>query len=127
MDLTDSAPDHDNGSLPTGIEWVVGGNPNLGSDDAGKAPTFSNSGPDHFVFTYRRRDAANTDANTTIAVQYGTGLTGWSTAVHGINGVSINDSLVPEAGFRTVNVSIPKALAGPAGKLFARLSVTVTQ
>jgi hypothetical protein len=42
-----------------------------------------------------------------------------------VNGVTIADSAVPEAGFRTVLVSIPKSLAGPGGRLFARLSVVV--
>ncbi len=118
--------DFDNGGLATGIEWVVGGDPTLGSDDAGKAPTFNNSDPGNFVFTYRRRDAANTDTNTTIAAQYGTNLSGWTTATHGVNGVTINDTAVPEPGFRTVVVTIPKSLAGPGGKLFARLKVDVT-
>jgi hypothetical protein len=118
--------DFDNGGLDTGIEWVVGGDPTLGSDDAGKSPTFSNSDPNNFVFTYKRRDAAQADANTIIAVQYGTNLSGWTTAIHGVNGVSIDDTHVPEAGFRMVVVAIPKTLAGPGGKLFARLNVVVT-
>jgi hypothetical protein len=122
---TSASLDFDNGGLDTGIEWVVGGDPTNGSDDAGKTPTFNNSDPNNFVFSYLRRDAANTDANTTIAVQYGTNLTGWSTATHGVNGVSIDDANVPSVGFRTVVVTIPKALAGPGGKLFARLNVVV--
>jgi methionine-rich copper-binding protein CopC len=124
-DLTDPSADNDKGGLPAGIEWVVGGDPALGADDAGKAPVFSNSDPNNFVFTYRRRDAASTDARTTITAQYGTHPGDWSTATHGVNGVTINDSGVPEAGFRTVVVSIPKALAGSNGRLFARLKVVV--
>ena len=122
---TSASLDFDNGGLDTGIEWVVGGDPTNGSDDAGKTPTFNNSDPNNFVFTYLRRDAANTDPNTTIAVEYGTNLTGWTTATHGVNGVSIDDTNVPSPGFRTVVVTIPKALAGPGGKLFARLNVVV--
>jgi hypothetical protein len=117
--------DFDRGGLATAIEWVVGGNPASGGDDAAKAPTFNNSAPGHFVFTYRRRDAAHSDTNTTIAALYGTNLGGWTTATHGVNGVTIADSAVPEAGFRTVLVSIPKSLAGPGGRLFARLRVVV--
>lgn len=126
--LTDPSAslDFDNGGLATGIEWVVGGDPTLGSDDAGKAPTFSNSDPANFVFTFRRSDAANTDANTTITVQYGTTLGAWTPATNGVDGVTIDDTAVPEAGFRTVVVTIPKSLAGPGGKLFARLKVDVT-
>ena len=118
--------DFDKGGLDTGIEWVVGGDPTHGADDAGKAPTFSTSDPDKFVFSYRRRDAANTDPNTAISVQYATGLDAWTTATHGVNGVSIDDSQIPEAGFRTVVVSIPKTLAEPGGRLFARLNVVVS-
>ena len=117
--------DFDRGGLTTGIEWVVGGDPTSGGDDAAKAPTFNNSDPDHFLFTYRRRDAAHSDANTTIAALYGTNPEGWTTATHGVNGVTIDDSAVPAVGFRTVLVSIPKSLAGPSGRLFARLRVVV--
>jgi hypothetical protein len=42
-----------------------------------------------------------------------------------VDGVSIDDSAVPEAGFRTVVVTLPKALAS-GGKLYARLKVTVS-
>jgi len=126
--LSDSSAsiDFDKGGLDTGIEWVVGGDPTNGGDDASNAPTFINSDLNHFVFSYRRRDDANLDPGTSIAVQYGTGLNGWTNAVHGVNGVSIDDSQIPEAGFRTVVVSIPKTLAGPGGKLFARLNVVVS-
>lgn len=125
--LTDPNParDFDGGSLATGIEWVVGGDPTNGGDDAGRAPTFSNTDPENFVFTFRRRDAAQADPKTTITVQYDTRLSGWTNATPGVNGVTINDSAVPEAGFRTVVVSIPKALAGAGGTLFSRLKVTV--
>jgi len=118
--------DFDGGGLATGIEWVVGGDPTLASDDAGKAPAFNNSDPNNFVFTYRRRDAAAADPKTAIAVEYGTSFSGWITAGNGVAGVTINDTVVPEPGFRTVVVSIPKALAGPEGKLFARLNVVIS-
>ena len=124
-DLTDPSADPDRGGLPTGIEWIVGGDPANGADDAGRAPSFNNSNPDHFVFTYRRRDAAHADPDTTIAAQYGSGLGSWTTATHGVNGVTIDDSSVPEAGFRTVVVSIPKSIAGPTGRLFARLKAGI--
>jgi hypothetical protein len=48
-----------------------------------------------------------------------------SSATHAVNVVAIDDGIVPEAGFRTVAVSIPKTLAGSAGRLFARLKVVV--
>ena len=127
--LTDTSPtlDFDGGGLATGIEWVVGGDPTVGSDDAGNAPTFDNSDPDKFVFSFKRRDLAAADANTSIAVQYSTSLAtaSWMVATDGVDGVTLDDSGVPNAGFHTVVVSIPKALA-PGGRLFARLKVAVT-
>jgi autotransporter-associated beta strand protein len=123
-DLTDPYAEIDKGGLPIGIEWVVGGDPTNSGDDAGKTPTFSNSDPDYFVFSYRRRDAANTDVKTTITAQYGANIGTWTNAIHGVSGVTINDSTVPEAGFRTVMVSIPKTLSA-SGRLFARLRVVV--
>ena len=126
--LSDLSPalDVDGGGLATGVEWVVGGDPTVGSDDPSRAPTLGNSDPNIFVFTYKRRDAAQADSNTTITVQYGTDLSagGWTTAADGVNGVTIDATGVPEAGFHTVVVSIPKSLAA-GGKLFARLKVAV--
>ena len=123
---TSPSLDFDGGGLATGIEWVVGGDPTVGSDDAGRTPTFNNSDPNNFVFTYKRRDAAQADPKTTIEVQHSTDLSAgsWTTAANGVNGVSIDASGVPEAGFHTVVVSIPKALAA-GGKLFARLKTVV--
>jgi hypothetical protein len=127
--LTDTSPslDFDHGGLATGIEWVVGGDPTLGSDDATNTPTFNNSDPLKFVFSFKRRDLAAADAKTGISVQYSTNLASesWATAIHGTNGVTIDDSAVPEGGFHTVVVSIPKVLA-PSGALFARLKVVIT-
>lgn len=125
--LTDPSPalDFDKGGLATGVEWVVGGDPAVSSDDAGNAPTFNNSDPDKFVFSFKRRDLAAADPNTNIAVQYGTSLSGWTTAAHGVDGVTIDDTGVPSAGFHTVVVSIPRALA-PGRTLFARLRVVIT-
>ncbi len=99
--------------------------PTDGSDDAGNAPTFADSNATHFIFTFKRRDAAGTDANTDIAVEYGSNLSGWAEAVHGTDGVTIDDSTDLGGGFHQVNVSIPRTLA-TGGKLFARLKVTVT-
>jgi hypothetical protein len=127
--LTNTSPsfDFDAGGLATGVEWVVGGDPTVGSDDAGNAPIFNNSDPNKFVFSFNRRDLAAADPNTSIAVQYSTSLAAgsWTTAAHGVAGVTIDDTGVPGAGFHTVVVSIPKALA-PAGTLFARLKVEMT-
>jgi hypothetical protein len=117
--------DFDGGGLKTGIEWIVGGDPTIGGDDSGNKPTLDNSDPNYFKFVFKRRDAANADASTKIAVEYGSNLTGWrNTTAHGvIDGVLIDDSLDLGGGFHQVTVSIPKTLA-VAGKLFAKLGVS---
>ena len=116
-----AALDFDGGGLDTGIEWVVGGDPTDGSDDAGKAPTVSEDGA-YLVFTYNRNDAANDDPNTTIVVEYGGNLTGWTTAVNAIAGVIITET--PGSPADVVEVKIPMSLAA-GSKLFARLNVVV--
>ena len=124
----DPSADFDGGGLPTGIEWVVGGNPTQGGDDAGLTPTINNTAdPDgKFLFTYRRSDAANLDPNTTIAVEYGGALTGWSAAVH--QGTGANQITITEApddpGFSLVTVALPGDLT-VSNKLFVRLKVMV--
>jgi hypothetical protein len=117
--------DFDGGGLDTGLEWIVGGDPTVGSDDAGNAPTLNNSDPNTLKFVFKRRDAAAADSNTTIVVEYGSDLAGWrNTAVHGlIDGVTTDDSVDLGGGFHQVTVSIPKSLAVD-GKLFARLGIT---
>lgn len=126
--VPDPALDFDHGGLPTGIEWVVGGDPTTGGDDAALAPTIDKTpDPDgKFLFTYRRRDAANQDPNTTIAVEYGSDLTGWATAVHqGTGADQITTTEAPDGpGFSEVTVALPGGLA-VSGKLLVRLKVAV--
>ncbi len=127
--LTDPDPalDFDHGGLPTGIEWVVGGDPTDGSDDAGKAPTLDNTtDPNNFLFIFRRTTAAGGDANTSIVAQYSSDLSGWTPAQNGVDGVTIT----PEtggfgSGIDKVTVAIPRTLA-LNNKLFVRLNVVVT-
>jgi hypothetical protein len=127
-DLTDPSADFDGGSLSTGIEWVLGGDPTQSGDDAGLAPTFVKaSDPDgKFLFNYRRNDAATSDPNTTIAVEYGSDLDGWTIAAHqgaGVDQITISE--VPDGpDFTMVTVAIPRSLASD-DKLFARLKVMV--
>jgi hypothetical protein len=117
--------DFDGGGLETGLEWIVGGDPTVASDDAGNAPTLNNSDPNNFKFVFKRRDAAAADSNTKIVVEYGSDLSGWrNTTVHGvIDGVTTDDSVDLGGGFHQVTVSIPKSLA-VGGKLFARLGIS---
>jgi len=124
--LTDSDPaiDFDGGSLETGVEYVLAGDPTDASDDLTVAPTSTYTGT-ALEFDYRRSDVANDDPSTTIEVEYGSDLSGWTTAQDGVADVSItvNDDFYG-AGIDQVVVSLPDSLA--AGKLFARLSVTTT-
>jgi len=127
--LTDTNPAHDfdGGGLPTGIEWVTGGDPTNPADDASVTPTFDNtSDPAYFIFTYRRTTAANTDANTTVKVEYGSNLSGWTPAVgDGTNTIITTTIGGGGSGIDLVHVKIKRTLAA-AGKLFARLNVAVT-
>ena len=126
--LTDPTADFDGGGLPTGIEWVVGGDPTKGGDDAGLAPICDTTTDPNgkFLFTYRRSAAASADANTTITVEYGSNLTGWTNAAHQGTGASdITISEAPDApGFTKVTVALPPGLTA-TGRLFARLKVSV--
>lgn len=115
--------DFDNGGLPTGIEWVTGGDPTVGGDDSSVTPTIDKTNPTHFLFTFRRRDAAAGDAGTTILVEYGDNLSTWTPAQNGVDGVTIDDSTDLGGGFHQVTVSIPRSLV-PGGTLFAQLKVS---
>jgi hypothetical protein len=125
--LANSGPalDFDGGGLPTGVEWVLGGDPTNSSDDAGLAPALDNtSDPEFFIFTYRRNQNAGADANTTIAVEYGSDLAGWSTATPGPD-IQINvDEDGAAAGIDLVEVRIRRTPA-TRSSLFARLKVHV--
>jgi len=130
--LTDPDPalDFDGGSLATGIEWVLGGDPTDPGDDAGLAPTLDNtSDPDgKLLFIFRRSAAANDDPNTTIVVEFGSDLDGWTTAEHqGAGPDDITITALPDPsdpGIDIVTVALPPNRAA-AGKLFARLRVTI--
>jgi hypothetical protein len=121
----DPALDFDTGGLATSLEWVLGGDPTDGSDDATIAPTFDNTtDPDFFIFTYRRADAAEADANTAIKMEYGSDLGGWTEAVAGADIIVTPDEDGAAAGIDLVEVKIRRTLAVD-GQLFARLNVRV--
>ncbi len=130
--LTDADPtlDFDGGGLATALEWVLGGDPTDAADDAGIMPTIdSTSDPDgKLLFVFRRNAAAAADPDTTILVEYGNDLAGWTAATHEGNGP--DDITITEVadGFGTgidqVTVALPTSLTS-TGRLFARLSVEV--
>lgn len=131
--LTDRNPtnDADGGGMATALEWVLMGNPTDGSDDLSISPEFDMaSDPDgKLLFRFRRNDLAHADENTSIRVQYGSDLAGWTDAVH--QGVELGDITITEAndaygaGVDMVTVAFPRSLAAQS-TLFVRLLVKVT-
>ena len=124
---TDPALDFDGGGLASAIEWVTGGDPTDSADDASVTPIFDNTtDPDFFIFTYRRSDLANTDENTTIVVEYGSDLNGWTPAVDDATNVIITPTDEGGgAGIDLVQVKLKRSTLAIDNKLFARLKVIV--
>jgi hypothetical protein len=76
-------------------------------------------------FVFRRSDDS---ASYTPRVEYGIALTGWTPAQNGVSGVVITEENNPgdlPANTDRVTVQIPRALAAPGSKLFARLRVDI--
>jgi hypothetical protein len=124
---TDPALDFDGGGLASAIEWVTGGDPTDSADDASVTPICDNTtDPDFFIFTYRRSDLANTDENTTIVVEYGSDLNGWTPAVDDATNVIITPTDEGGgAGIDLVQVKLKRSTLAIDNKLFARLKVIV--
>ncbi|MCU0795628.1 MAG: autotransporter-associated beta strand repeat-containing protein [Akkermansiaceae bacterium] len=119
--------DPDGDGLNNAIEFVIGGQPNPANANAssvGIAPTGVEDGSE-LVFRYRRTDLSLTEPGILMGVQYGSDLSGWTTAQDGVNGVTV---VVTDdfhgAGIDRVEVRIPKTLA-VNDRLFARLRVTL--
>lgn len=115
--LPNADPDQD--GISNSVEFVIGGNPASVSNTALLPTLVVNSS--NFVFTYRLSDLS---AYLNPTVQYGSNLSGWTTAQNGVNGVTIGTPTVLETGIKQVVVTIPKALA-VGSKLFGRLNVVV--
>jgi fibronectin-binding autotransporter adhesin len=111
--------DPDKDGISNSVEFVIGGNPASVSNTA-LLPTLVVN-PTNFVFTYRLSDISGY-LNPT--VQYGSTLSGWTTAQNGVNGVTIGAPTALETGIKQVVVTIPKTLAVDS-RLFARLNVVV--
>ncbi|MCC5788295.1 MAG: Ig-like domain-containing protein [Opitutales bacterium] len=130
--FTDPDPslDFDGGGLATALEWALGGDPTDPSDDTSIRPTIDNtSDPDgKLLFTYRRSIEAHEDPGTTIQVEYGSDLVGWTVATHeGDLPEDITTSVETDGfgeGIDKVTVAFPADLAED-DRLFVRLNVEV--
>ncbi|MCH7228416.1 Ig-like domain-containing protein [Haloferula sp. A504] len=120
-----AAEDDTNGDgVANAVAYALGA-ADVNENAIGLLPAFDNSDPANFVFTFDRSDAAETDASTTITVEYGTDLSGWTAAPNAGDGVTVDDSGASVGGLTPVVVTIPKTVATD-GKLFARLKVAVS-
>ena len=128
----DPALDFDGGGLPTALEWVLGGDPTDASDDAKIVPTIDNTSDSDgkLLFVFRRNIDAQNDPATTIFVEYGNDLSGWTPAVHqGEGPEEITITVVPDgfaSGIDQVMVAIPPSHV-VGGMLFVRLNVEVAE
>ena len=112
----DADPDKD--GIKNSVEYVLGGNPTV-SDAATIAPTGAKSGS-NYVYTFKRTDVS--EANTTVSVEYGNNLSGWTS--YSVGATTSSPVVVTEndTAADTVVVTIPNA---GAAKFFARLKVIV--
>ena len=124
--------DSNGDGISNGVAWVLGAT-NLSSNATVLLPILDNStDPNYVIFTYRRRDDANTATNTTIAVEYSSNLTAWTSAADATVNVNNNGNIeITEtndgygAGVDKVEVKIKRTLA-VGNKIFSRLSVNIT-
>ncbi len=116
--------DSDNDGIPNGIEFVIGGIPaGPGSNSNHLLPEIEVSDT-HLNFVFRRTVES---IPSSPYVEYGNDLEGWTPAENGVNGVIIEDPEVDAygAGIDRITVRIPRSLATPENKLFARLGVNI--
>ena len=116
--LSDPSPtaDIDKDGIVNLLEYVLHSSATVSS--TADLPKFSRTAGGDFVFTFIQ-DATSTYLNP--VVEYSTDLTApsWTTFAS-----PVVQTGVPAAGVNTVTATLPASLAGPGGKLFARLRVT---
>lgn len=115
-----STADSDDDGIPNGIEFVIGGDPSGPESDSTALLPTSAKNTTHLIFSYRLTDESIPDSPH---VQYGSNLTGWTTARENIDGVTFETTNI-SSGINLVTVRIPLGLANGA-KLFARLAVEI--
>jgi autotransporter-associated beta strand protein len=123
--------DANNDGVDNGMAWVLGAaNPSANALPLLPAMDTTTDPDGKMLFVFRRSAEAGADPNTTIRVQYGGDLGGWSNAVH--QGTAANQITITEqadgfgAGIDKVTVALPAGLAAN-GKLFARLNVVLAE
>jgi hypothetical protein len=126
--------DSDLDGISNAVEYVIGGNPSVGSDQLflPSASRFTGD-PDgesgigeYLVFSYRRTDIADTDPSTALRVEWSPSLAApWNNAdtTPGVITIELDDAA--GAGVDVVNVYLPLSLAAN-GRLFTRLGVDIT-
>ena len=115
--------DSNNDGVPNAIAWALGA-ADVSENAIGLLPDFDNdTDPVYAIFTFERSDAAAADPGTTIEVQYGSDLNGWTPAVHdGDNVVIQTTEGDPKDG---ITVKLKRSTLAIDGRIFARLKVTV--
>ncbi len=110
------AADDDNDGIANLLEYALGGDPRIGSNEI--LPTATTRG-ENFVFTFRR--ISSTTADTTQIFQHSTNLTDWTDVplVESSHVVILPNT--PQAGIETVTVTLP---SGASPHCFARLKIS---
>ena len=115
--------DANNDGVDNGVAWALGA-ANTTENAIGLLPTLNHSDPTYLIYTFERSDLASADPNTAITVEYGSNLTGWTTAVDDNDNVEIETT--DGSPKDTVVVKLKRSTLGASGKLFVRLNVVVT-
>jgi autotransporter-associated beta strand protein len=116
--------DANNDGVENAVAWALGA-ADPAENSIGLLPTLNNtSDPNYLIFTFQRSDLAQTDPKTSILVQYGSNLTGWTTAVDDNDNVEIEET--DGSPKDTVLVKLKRSTLGSSGSLFVRLNVVVT-
>jgi len=115
--------DSNGDGIDNGVAWALGA-VGPSANAIGLLPTLDNASDSVYaIFNFNRSDAANDDLNTTITVEYGNDLDGWTTAMDDGNNVII--TVTPGTPTDAVQVKLKRSVLGAGGKLFARLKVVV--
>lgn len=119
-------------------EFMFDGQPNPANSNSSTSPKGAPTqvlDATYLTITYGRSQTAMTQPGISVAVEYGSDLTGWTTAVNG-GGINITEWIEPgQIGFGSENhsgsldidkveVKIPRSLA-VSGRLFARVKISV--